>query len=325
MVKILALFFFLQEEAVDKVKEVIEEDIWGNIEKFLAYKIGFGDNDNGISFTVGHIILVIVAFILTSVILKWVRVLLTRKMEGDDKLKFVSVFKFIKYIVYIVVILATMSASGINITVLLTASAALFVGLGLALQEIFQDVIGGILIMVDKSLTAGDIIEMDGRVGRVFEIKLRTTRALTRDDKVIIIPNHKFITDTIYNYTQNHKTTRELVKVGVAYGSDTRKVEKILLKCVDDHKEILKHPKPFVLFENFGDSSLDFGVYFFVRDSFVDPRIKSSIRFAIDDRFRESGITIPFPQRDVHVFNPTQTHFSIPKKGNNPNTELAND
>ncbi len=325
MVKILVLFFLLQEEAVEKVKEVIEEDIWGNIQKFLSYEFGFGDNDKGISITVGHILLVIVAFLLTSIILKWIRVLLTRKMQGDDKLKFVSVFKFIKYIVYIVVILATMSASGINITVLLTASAALFVGLGLALQEIFQDVIGGILIMVDKSLTAGDIIEIDGRVGRVFEIKLRTTRALTRDDKVIIIPNHKFITDTVFNYTQNHKTTREMVSVGVAYGSDTRKVEEILLDCVDDHKEILKHPKPFVLFENFGDSSLDFGIYFFVRDSFVDPRIKSSIRFAIDDRFRESGITIPFPQRDVHIFNPNQTHFSPTMVDQSPNTKLADD
>ncbi len=303
MVKILALLLYVQEEAVEKVKEVIEEDIWGIIKDILSYEFGFGEGDKHIGITVGHLILVVIAFVIASAALKWIRILMTRKMEGDDKLKFISVFKFIKYIVYIVVILATMSASGINITVLLTASAALFVGLGLALQEVFQDVIGGILIMVDKSISAGDIVEIDGRVGRVYEIKLRTTRALTRDDKVIIIPNHKFITDTVYNYTQNHKTTRESVQVGVAYGSDTKLVEKILLECAAALPEILKHPKPFVLFENFGDSSLDFGVYFFVRDSFVDPRIKSALRFSIDNRFRESGITIPFPQRDVHLFN----------------------
>lgn len=304
MVKILVLLFALQEETVEKVKDIIEEDIWGTIKEFLSFEIGFGEGAKHIGLTVGHLILVIFAFVIASIVLKWIRVFMTRKMEGDDKLKFVSVFKFIKYLVYIIVVLATMSASGINITVLLTASAALFVGLGLALQEVFQDVIGGILIMVDKSIAAGDIIETEGRVGRVFEIKLRTTRALTRDDKVIIIPNHKFITDTVYNYTQNHKTTREHVNVGVAYGSDTRKVQEILIACATEHKEILKHPKPFVLFENFGDSSLDFGLYFFVRDSFVDPRIKSALRFCIDDRFRESGITIPFPQRDVHFFDP---------------------
>jgi small-conductance mechanosensitive channel len=322
MVKILALLLVLQEETVEKVKDIIEQDVWGTIKEWLGFElISVGKEPNHIGFTVGHLIILIIAFILTSILLKWIRVLMTRKMEGDDKLKFVSVFKFIKYIAYIVVVLATMSASGINITVLLTASAALFVGLGLALQEVFQDVIGGILIMIDKSISAGDIIEMDGRVGRVFEIKLRTTRALTRDDKVIIIPNHKFITDTVYNYTQNHKTTRENVKVGVAYGSDTRQVEKILLECAVAHPEILKHPKPFALFENFGDSSLDFGLYFFVRDSFVDPRIKSALRYAIDDRFRESGITIPFPQRDVHLFNTANPVYTHNKTAVNTNIE----
>ncbi|WP_396597096.1 mechanosensitive ion channel family protein [Dokdonia sp. R86516] len=322
MVKILALLLVLQEETVEKVKDIIEQDVWGTIKEWLGFElISVGKEPNHIGFTVGHLIILIIAFILTSILLKWIRVLMTRKMEGDDKLKFVSVFKFIKYIAYIVVVLATMSASGINITVLLTASAALFVGLGLALQEVFQDVIGGILIMIDKSISAGDIIETDGRVGRVFEIKLRTTRALTRDDKVIIIPNHKFITDTVYNYTQNHKTTRENVKVGVAYGSDTRQVEKILLECAVAHPEILKHPKPFALFENFGDSSLDFGLYFFVRDSFVDPRIKSALRYAIDDRFRESGISIPFPQRDVHLFNTANPVYTPNKTAVNTNIE----
>lgn len=329
MVKILAILsVFLQEEAVEKVKEVIEENIWGTIKYWLEFElisVGKAESADHIGLTIGHVILLIVAFIVAGIVLKWIRVFFTRKMEGDDKLKFVSVFKFIKYIVYIIVVLLTLSASGVNITVLLTASAALFVGLGLALQEIFQDVIGGILIMIDKSIAAGDIIETEGRVGRVFEIKLRTTRALTRDDKVIIIPNHKFITDTVYNYTQNHKTTREYVKVGVSYGSDTRNVEKILLSCATEHKEILKHPKPFVLFENFGDSSLDFGLYFFVRDSFVDPRIKSALRFCIDDRFRESGITIPFPQRDVHLFNPNQSHSQADQTAQPPKNDIIDE
>jgi small-conductance mechanosensitive channel len=148
----------------------------------------------------------------------------------------------------------------------------------------------------------GDVIEINGKVGRVIDIKLRTTRALTRDDKIIIIPNHKFISDTIFNYTQNHNTTRESVSVGVAYGSDTKKIEKLLLESVVEQKGVLKSPKPFVLFEDFGDSALAFSVYFFINDSFIDPRIKSEIRFRIDSLFRENNITIPFPQRDVHLF-----------------------
>tara|TARA_R110001592_G_scaffold114996_1_gene315180 strand:+ start:67 stop:711 length:645 start_codon:yes stop_codon:yes gene_type:complete len=211
-----------------------------------------------------------------------------------------------------------MSAAGIDITILITASAALFVGLGLALQEIFQDIIGGIFIIVDKSLRVGDIVEIDSKVGKVFEIKLRTTRAITRDDKVIIIPNHKFISDIVYNYTQNHKTTRESIKLGVAYGSDVQLVTKILLDIIKTQKNVLKSPKPFVLFEDFGDSALLFSLNFYITDSFSDPRIKSELRYKIDAEFRNNKVTIPFPQRDVHLFQqaPFQ-HSNVTNAANN--------
>tara|TARA_R110002033_G_scaffold28871_7_gene64906 strand:+ start:36364 stop:37248 length:885 start_codon:yes stop_codon:yes gene_type:complete len=291
------------QDKAEKVKEILEEDIWGSIKDFLELGIHFGKGEKEINITIGLILLLFVAFIATSFILKWLRYLFTHKMEVDDKHKFISVFKFIRYVVYLVVIVFTMSAAGINITILLTASAALFVGLGLALQELFQDIIGGIFIIVDKSLSVGDIVEVDGKVGRVFEIKLRTTRCITRDDKVVIIPNHKFISETIYNYTQNHKTTRESVKVGVAYGSDVTLVTKILEESVMSQKGVLKSPKPFVLFEDFGDSALMFAINFYINDSFSDPRIKSAIRYKIDAKFRENNISIPFPQRDVHIKN----------------------
>lgn len=294
----------MQEDVKDKIEEVVKEDVWGAIQDFFNFEIiKFGEGENLVKITPWAILLVVLAFVLASFLLKWIRVLFTRKMDAQDKNKFISVFKFIKYITYIVVVFMVLSASGINVTPFLAASAALLVGLGLALQELFQDVIGGIFIILDKSLLVGDIVEVDGKVGRVFDIKLRTTRAITRDDKIIIIPNHKFISETIYNYTQNHRTTRESVNVGVAYGSDTRLVEKLLLKSVSEQRGVLKSPKPFVLFQDFGDSSLNFSVLFYINDSFVEPRIKSEIRFKIDTLFRENNITIPFPQRDVHIFN----------------------
>ena len=294
----------MQEDVKDKIEEVVKEDVWGAIQHFFNFEIiTFGEGANLVKITPWAILLVVLAFVMASFLLKWIRVLFTRKMDAQDKNKFISVFKFIKYITYIVVVFMVLSASGINVTPFLAASAALLVGLGLALQELFQDVIGGIFIILDKSLLVGDIVEVDGKVGRVFDIKLRTTRAITRDDKIIIIPNHKFISETIYNYTQNHRTTRESVNVGVAYGSDTRLVEQLLLKSVSEQRGVLKSPKPFVLFQDFGDSSLNFSVLFYINDSFVEPRIKSEIRFKIDTLFRENNITIPFPQRDVHIFN----------------------
>ncbi len=285
----------------EKVKEILQQSVWDSIRNFLDLGMHFGKGDKEISITIGLILLLLIAFVATSFVLKWLRYLFTRKMEIEDKNKFISVFKFIRYVVYLGVVVFTMSTAGIDITILITASAALFVGLGFALQELFQDIIGGIFIIVDKSLSVGDIVEVEGKVGKVFDIKLRTTRCITRDDKVIIIPNHKFISETIFNYTQNYKTTRESVKVGVAYGSDVNLVTKILEESVVSQKGVLKSPKPFVIFEDFGDSALLFSINFFINDSFTDPRIKSAIRYKIDADFRKHNITIPFPQRDVHI------------------------
>jgi small-conductance mechanosensitive channel len=294
----------MQEKVSKKIKEVVEQDIWGSIQEFLNTGFHFGTEDDRIDITIGLLFLVIASFIIASFILKWVRKIYTRKMDETDQRKFISVFKFIKYITYIVVVFTVLSLAGINITPFIAASAALLVGLGLALQQLFQDIIGGVLIMIDKSLLVGDIIEVDGKVGRVIDIKLRTTRAITRDDKIVIIPNHKFISETIFNYTQNHKTTRELVRLGVAYGSDTEKVKTLLLRSVALQKGVLKTPKPFVLFEDFGDSALIFSINFYINDSFIDPKIRSEIRFRIDELFKENNISIPFPQRDVHIYQP---------------------
>ena len=295
----------MQEEVTEKISEVVKEDVWGSIKEFLNWGVQYGEGEDKVNITIGLLILVIITFIVTSYILVGVRILYTRRMSESDTLKFKSIFKFIKYIAYVIVVFAVLSVAGVNVTPFLAASAALLVGVGLALQELFQDIIGGIFIIVDKSLLVGDVIEVNGKVGRVIEIKLRTTRAITRDDKIVVIPNHKFISEIIINYTQNHKTTRESVKIGVAYGSDVKKVEALLLQSVTQQSGVLKKPKPFVLFDDFGDSALQFSVLFFITDSFSDPKIKSEIRFTIDQLFRENNISIPFPQRDVHIINKT--------------------
>ncbi len=290
------------QENTQPVTEFVKNDLWEGVREFWNFGLHLGEGENSIDITVGLLITLVLVLLGTGIILKSLRNFFTRKMEDEDRLKFFSVFKYVRYLIYVVVILLTMGAAGIDITLLITASAALFVGIGLALQQLIQDVIAGILILVDKSLRVGDIVELDSRIGKVFEIKLRSTRALTRDDKVLIIPNHKFISDVIYNYTQNHRMTREAVKVGVAYGSDVQLVSSLLLQAVQDQRGVLKNPRPFVLFDDFGDSALLFSVHFFINDVFSDPRVKSAIRFKIDALFREHGVTIPFPQRDVHLY-----------------------
>ena len=289
----------------ENITETVTQTIWGAIKSFLDLGFTLGTGNQEVRITVWTLLLVILSFVVARLFLKWIRVLLTRNMQEPDKLKFISFFKFVQYITYIIVGFAVLSASGINVTPFLAASAALLVGLGLALQELFQDVIGGVFIFIDKSLLVGDIVEVDGKVARVIEVTLRTTRAITRDDKIVVIPNHKFISEIIINYTQNHKTTRESVKIGVAYGSDVKKVEALLLQSVSEQRGVLKTPKSFVLFDDFGESALQFSVLFFISDSFSVPKIKSEIRFRIDQLFREHNISIPFPQRDIHIINKT--------------------
>ena len=270
-----------------------------------------------INVTIGALLAIIFAFFITSFILKIIRKLVTRKLPIEDTNKFISIFQFIKYIVYIFVMMFSLKISGIDISVLLTASAAIFIGLGFALQQLFQDLIAGVLIILDQSLKVGDIIEIDGKVGRVQKISLRSTRAYTRNQRVMIVPNHMFMSDLLFNWTQNNNVVRDNVEVGIAYGSDTHLAKKLLLESTEHIEGILKEPKPNVLFENFGDSSLDFAVNFYVDDAFSVQKIKSDLRFEIDKMFREHNISIPFPQRDLHVYQDKNLAFSIREKQNN--------
>ena len=260
-------------------------------------------NTKNIDFDVLNVIFLIVVLIVTSFVLKIIRKVVTRKLPLEDKNKFVSVFQFIKYIVYIFVVMFTLHSSGVNMNVFLTASAALFVGIGFALQTFFLDIISGILIILDQSLHVGDIIEVDGKVGIVKEIRLRTTRMVTRNDRVLVIPNNKFMTHILFNWTQNTTSNREQVSVGVAYGSDVNLVKKLLEDSVKNIEGVVNPETVLVLFEDFGDSSLNFSVYFYVENGMKSPRIQSNIRFKIDELFRQNKISIPFPQRDIHIIN----------------------
>jgi small-conductance mechanosensitive channel len=258
-----------------------------------------------ISISFKALLFVAFALFVTAFVLKIVRKFITRNMPAFDKVKFVSVFSYIRWLVFLVIFLITLDASGVNVTAVFTASAVLLIGVGLALQTLFQDILSGIFILVDQSVHVGDIIELEGKVGRVLDIRLRTTRAVTIDNKVLIIPNHLYLTNILFNWTENGNETRESVSVGVSYGSDVALVKQLLIDSAENHKTILKFPEPKVLFTDFADSSLNFKLIFTLNDSFQARFVQSDLRFEIDKKFRENGVIIPFPQRDVHVFQNT--------------------
>ena len=270
----------------------------------LNYKFTIGSS---VSFTPKTILFVILVLLLTNFMLKILRKLLFRTLSNDTRVKFKSLFSFINYFVYIVVALIILQNVGVDVTAIFAASAALLVGVGLALQTFIQDIISGIFILVDKSVLVGDIIEVDGQIGQVENIKLRTTRAVTRENKVLIIPNHKFLTSTLFNWTENGIITKEIVNVGVAYKSNPKEIEQILLKIAQDHDKVLSSPEPFVLFNDFGDSALLFQLYIAVDSSFAANIVKSDLRYTIFEAFEKEGIEIPFPQRTLTFANSPTT------------------
>jgi small-conductance mechanosensitive channel len=248
------------------------------------------------------ILLVIVATIVTLNIVKRIfkRYIIKQKSERGS---YWSLYLIIRYVSWVIVLVLLLESVGVKVSVLLASLAALLVGVGFGIQQLFSDISSGIVLLIERNLKLNDVIQLqDGTVGRVVDIGLRTSKLKTRDDIILVVPNSKFVNDKIINWSHIDFKTRFNVEVGVAYGSDTSLVTKILLECARINTKISNTPSPFVRFNNFGESSLDFQIYFWVYDSFYVENIKSELRYAIDDAFRKNGIKIPFPQRDVHMF-----------------------
>lgn len=213
-----------------------------------------------------------------------------------------AISTLLKYVFYIVFFLIALQASGIKLSLLLAAGAALLVGVGIGLQQTFNDFASGLILLIEGSVQKGDWVEVGDTEGKVIKIGLRTSLIETRRKVTIIVPNSKITVDEVVNLShQDNKILRYTVSVGVAYGSDVIKVKNILLKCARNHKKVLSKPEPAVRFTDFGDSSLDFELLFWSDDYDTIEFVKSDIRFLIDAMFREHKIEIPFPQRDLHI------------------------
>ena len=263
---------------------------------FFNYEMHLGSD---IVVTPKAVVIIIGVFFVTYLFLKLFKKIALRTLNNETRSKFRSIFTFLNYSIYLIVILITLDTVGVNVTAIFAASAALLVGIGLALQTLIQDIISGIFILADQTVHVGDIIQVDGQIGKVENIMLRTTRAVTRDNKVLIIPNHKFLTSILYNWTENGTLTREIVELGVSYDTDVNLLKGELIKLAVEHPKILKYPEPFLLFDEYGDSALMFQLFFSMNRSFEANVVKSDLRYKIFDKLKELDIEIPFPQRVV--------------------------
>ena len=210
--------------------------------------------------------------------------------------------KLISYFLFVVIALIALPIAGIPITILTVLGGAFAIGIGFGAQNLFNNLISGVIIMLEQPIRIGDIVEIQQEEGRIEDIGNRCVCIRRTDGVDVLVPNSYFIEQPVVNWTLSDSDIRGTVTVGVAYGSPVESVRDLLASIADRHPNIHSRPEPVVLFEDFGNSALSFTLLFWTRVSRpMDLRkIQSDIRYQIDALFKENGITIAFPQQDIH-------------------------
>ena len=222
--------------------------------------------------------------------------------SGLDRALQYAIAQIISNVVLVVGIFIVLENTGIHLGALAVFAGAVGVGVGFGLQNIASNFISGLVILAERPITIGDRVEVAGITGQVQQIRARSTIIRTNDNITMIVPNTKFIDSPVTNWTYGDPRVRFRIPVGVAYGSDISNVCEALLAVGRENPQTLKEPAPSVFLEKFGDSSIDFELVVWSSEMSARPsRYRSDLNFAIERKFREAGIEIAFPQRDLHI------------------------
>ena len=260
-------------------------------------------NFNNYTLSIFDLSSIIVIVIITKLIL-WLiskAIFNKTKLHNLDKGSAFSLFQIIKYLIWVIAIVLMLEALGVQVTILLAGSAALLVGIGLGLQQTFNDILSGIILLFEHSVKVGDILEIDGDRVIIQEIGLRTSKGMNVRQIVVIIPNSLITTNKVINWSHQTQKTLWNIDIGVAYGSDVDLVIKTLEESAVEHLEFSECEFKEVRFVNFGNSSMDFQLFFYSKNIIGIEKVKSDIREIIYKKFNENKITIPFPQMDLHI------------------------
>lgn len=284
-------------------------DVWNTLSDFLT-EVGklfttklFELGESNI--TLGTILYFIISFIVLTLVAKHFRNLLVNKIlvkANMEKGARNSIGLITRVMLMFIGSIFIIQSAGIDMSSLSLLAGALGVGIGFGLQNITDNFISGIIILFEKPIKVGDRIVVGDTEGDVINISVRATTILTNENVSIIVPNSEFISSRVINWSHNDRNIRFDIPVGVSYAEDPVEVREVLLKVAEENEHVLKHPAPHVFFDEFADSSLNFTLAIWTSTHTDKPRrLKTELYFEIFKKFKEKGIEIPFPQRDVYI------------------------
>ena len=319
-------FFIKRDQSVEEIKKTKKRDVESSalsLVQYIVYAIAaifllktfhldfdlYPRTINGeqVDFKISNFILVILTFLIARLVV-WIltQILLYRFYKEKDVNVGgqYAINQLLKYLIYVGAFVISLQYLGINMTLILGGAAALLVGIGLGLQQTFNDFFSGLVLLFERTVAVGDILEVDGHVGVVKQIGLRSSLVETLANITVVVPNSHLVSQSVINWTHFDSKVRFNLPISVAYGSDAQLVKEILLDVAKENPYILDKPAPFIRFNAFGESSLDFILFFFSKNYLVIEDIQSDLRFEINKVFLENNISIPFPHRHVIVHKP---------------------
>ncbi len=288
-----------------ELKEVAKEKTEGFIEwvqDIFSYSlVNLGES----KLTIGLILTLIVSFVALFIIAEWIRRLLVNKVLSRyqiDSGTRLSIGMIVKYVLILAGVFSILQTNGMDLSAFGILAGALGVGIGFGLQNITNNFISGLIILFEQPIKVGDRIEVGDVSGDVIRISARSTTIVTNDNITIIVPNSQFIDSPVINWSHNDRNIRFNFPVGVSYKENPEKIKSILIEAAKENSGVLNTPPPDVLFESYGDNSINFILRVWSSEYINRPKVlKSQLYYAIFKKFAEPGVEIPFPQRDIHL------------------------
>jgi potassium efflux system protein len=323
--------WFIWSEVLPALRILDRVELWQNIETIAETVVG-KDGTESIQST-ERTVPTTLTDLLTAIVICIATIMVGRRLPGLLELTFLdrlpvdqggrqAIAILVRYAATVVGLLFACTVIRLSWSSVQWLAAAMTVGLGFGLQEIFANLVSGLIILFERPIRAGDLVTVGDLTGNVTHMRMRATTITDYDRRELIVPNKKFITDNVINWTLSDPISRVVLPVGVAYGSDIAQVQGILMRIAEQSPMVLSEPEPTTLFKGFGDSTLDMELRVFIPKRDVYVNVVNDINAAINREFARAGIEIAFPQCDFNIKSVDSLGVLVPQREIVPTSQL---